>query len=259
MAFDAKTRCQVPTQARGLWDTSTVPALAAVPAALHAHATVLRTRRGQTLALALDGGETAFIVRAGALTLEVTLPNSGRQVAALLFPGDLLCSSFAPPYAEATLVVAAPGEVWRMRLAALETLAAGDPAVLRYLDDAVARSMGRQAIHAATLGQFNCEQRVATLLVDLALRTGASSPGGGIVFELPFNRKDVADYLGLNPDTLSRVMSRFKTAGIIGQMERNRALLRDFGSLASRSPAARSLMAISGGRPSGAPLGAVAV
>jgi len=83
------------------------------------------------------------------------------------------------------------------------------------------------------------------LLVELALRTGVSSPSG-VAFELPFNRKDIADYLGLNPDTLSRIMSRLKTAGLIGHSEPNRAVVRDFAALAARSPAARSLLEISG-------------
>jgi CRP-like cAMP-binding protein len=46
--------------------------------------------------------------------------------------------------------------------------------------------------------------------------------------------KDIADYLGLNPDTLSRIMSRLKAAGLIGQSERNRAVVHDFPTLAAR-------------------------
>ncbi len=68
-----------------------------------------------------------------------------------------------------------------------------------------------------------------------------------MAFELPFNRKDIADYLGLNPDTLSRIMSRLKAAGLIGHSERNRAVVRDFPALAARTPAAQSLVEISGG------------
>ena len=60
----------------------------------------------------------------------------------------------------------------------------------------------------------------------------------------PFDRKEIAFYLGLNPDTLSRIMSRFKRAGLISQPERSRALVRDLSALAARSPAARSLTEI---------------
>jgi CRP-like cAMP-binding protein len=136
-----------------------------------------------------------------------------------------------------------------MRSAALDKLAASDLAIMRYLDQAVWSQLARQAIHAATLGQFDCEQRVATLFVELALRTGVSTASGGVAFDLPFNRKDIADYLGLNPDMLSRIMSRLKAAGLIGQSERNRAVVHDFPTLAARSPAARSLIEISGATP----------
>lgn len=218
-----------------------------VPGALGAQATVLRSRRGHALTLTGDGSEMAFIVRTGVLVLHITLPDSPRQVAALLFPGDLIRSSFAPPYAEPTLVAAVAGEVLRMRFNVVEALAADDPSVMRYLNDAVASRIRRQALHAATLGQFDCEQRVATLLVELALRTGANSPQG-LAFDLPLSRKDIAGYLGLNPDTLSRIMSRFRAAPFFSHTDRNRILVRDFAALAARTPAARSLMAMSGSR-----------
>jgi CRP-like cAMP-binding protein len=175
--------------------------------------------------------------------LHMALPDSARQVAALIFPGDLIRTGFAPLCAKATLVAAAAGEVWRMRFSAVETLAASDPAIMRYLNDAVARRIARQTIHAATLGRLDSEQRVATLLVELALRTGRCLPQG-LVFDLPVSRKDMADYLGLNPDTLSRIMSRFRSASLFSHAARNRILVRDFAALAARSPAASSLMAL---------------
>jgi len=224
------------------------PAPIDVPAALGSHATVLRTRRGQALALAQQGDETAFIVRSGVLMLHITLPDSARQVAALNFPGDLIRTGFAPPCAKATLVAAAAGEVWRLRFGAVETLAASDLGVMRYLDEAVARRIAHQTIHAATLGRLDSEQKVATLLVELALRTGRCLPQG-VVFDLPASRKDIADYLGLNPDTLSRIMSRFRSASLFSHAERNRILVRDFAALAARSPAASSLMALDGAPP----------
>jgi CRP/FNR family transcriptional regulator len=243
-----KTRGEARTATSAQCSAAKGAALGPVPASIGAQAAILRTRRGQTLPLAFDGGETVFIVRVGVLTLQVTLPDSSRQIGAMLFPGDMFRSSFAPPQAEAALVAANSGEVWRIRLAAIEKLAGLDPTIAPYFDQAVASRMARQAIHAATLGQFDCEQRVATLLVELALRTGVASAGGGVAFELPFNRKDVADYLGLNPDTLSRIMSRLKAAGLIAHAERNRAMVRDFAGLAARSPAAAALMELGGTR-----------
>jgi CRP/FNR family transcriptional regulator len=64
---------------------------------------------------------------------------------------------------------------------------------------------------------------------------------------LPFNRKDVAAYLGLNPDTLSRIMSRFRGV-LFNHTNRSRIVVRDFAALAARTPAAKSLLAMSGNR-----------
>jgi CRP/FNR family transcriptional regulator, anaerobic regulatory protein len=222
------------------------PLQTALPGGLGSHATVLNPRRGQGLALTGESGEMAFFVRSGALALYITLPGQARQVAALLFPGDMIRSSFAPPDAEATLVSPVSSEVLRIRFSTVETLAGSDPAIMRFLNDSVANRVRRQALHAATLGQLDCEQRVATLLVELALRTGARSPQG-VAFDLPFNRKDVAAYLGLNPDTLSRIMSRFRGV-LFNHTNRSRIVVRDFAALAARTPAAKSLLAMSRNR-----------
>src|SRR5689334_19899646 len=82
--------------------------LAALHAALSPHLATIRTRRGQNVTLMAEGGEAAFIVRTGVLTVSVTMPGTSRQLVAILFPGDVLCSGFVPCEADATLTPAAP-------------------------------------------------------------------------------------------------------------------------------------------------------
>jgi len=221
----------------------------AVPAALMADAAAVRTRRGQTVALAVDGSEAVYIVRSGALMLHVTLPHGLRQVIALLYPGDVFRSAFAPPDAGAVLSVVRAGEVLRFRWSAFGDLAMSNPEVARYMANAVAKQNARQAIHLATVGRFDCQQRLATFLLELALRTGVRAPCGGLAFEVPLRRSDIADYLGLNADTLSRTMSRLRASGLLSHPERHRALIRNISDLAALSPAARSLMALHGEAP----------
>jgi CRP/FNR family transcriptional regulator, anaerobic regulatory protein len=216
--------------------------LAPLQAALGQHAATLRTRRGQNVALAIDGSEAAFIVRSGVVTLNVTMPGTSRQVAAILFPGDVVRSSFVPREADGALTPASPGELWRLRWSALAELAAKEPMIASFLHEAVTRQMARRAIHVAAIGRFDCRQKVATFLIELALRTGTPSQGGSVAFDMPLSRTDIADYLGLNADTLSRTMSRLRSSGVLSHTERNRAMVRDFRALAALSPAARSLI-----------------
>lgn len=221
-----------------------LPALDPALASLAMHASKIRTRRGQSIGLTLDGNEAAFIVRAGALMLQVAVPATPRQVVAFLLPGDVLRASAVPPHAAASLISANAAELWRLRWSAMEDFAAADRSLAHFLQDATAARFARHALHTAVLGQFSSEQRVATVLTELAMLTGTPSPAGGILIDMPFRRRDLADYLGLNPDTLSRIVARLRRDGILGHSARNRALVRDFRALARLSPAARSLAEI---------------
>ena len=221
-----------------------LPALDPALARLAAHASKIRTRKGQSIGLTLDGHEATYIVRAGALMLQVAAAATPRQVAAFLPPGDVLRGSAVPPHAEASLISANAAELWRFRWSAMEDFAAADRGLARFLQDAAAARLARYALHTAVLGQFSSEQRVATVLTELAMLTGTPLPAGGIVIDMPFRRNDLADYLGLNPDTLSRIVARLRRDGILGHSARSRALVRDFRALARLTPAARSLAEI---------------
>lgn len=247
MVMTASLKTQDPIQPASSFRMERRPfAPVTMPADLAAHGATVRTRRGQTIALAFDGSEAVFVVRSGALMLHLTLPHGLRQVITLLYPGDLFRSAFAPSDAGAALSVVRPGEVLRFRWSAFSELAASEPAVTDYMSNAIAKQNARQAIHMAAVGRFDCQQRVATFLLELALRTGSPSSCGGLLFDMPLSRTDMADYLGLNADTLSRTMSRLRSSGLLSHPDRHRALIPDIADLAELSPAARSLMALHG-------------
>jgi CRP/FNR family transcriptional regulator, anaerobic regulatory protein len=217
-----------------------------IPGILATHSAIVRTRRGQPLSLSLEGAETVYVVRSGTLMVRVAFSEGMRQVLTLLYPGDVFRSAFAPPAASARLLAVSPGEALRFRWSVFSDLAASHPEIDRFYNDAVAAQNARAAIHMAAVGRFDCRQRVATFLLELALRTGMRAPGGGLNFEIPLSRTDIADYLGLNADTLSRTMSRLRASGLLSHPERNRGLVRDLSALAALTPAARALMALSG-------------
>jgi CRP/FNR family nitrogen fixation transcriptional regulator len=64
--------------------------------------------------------------------------------------------------------------------------------------------------HLLVLGRQNAPERVAAFLLDMAERQGGLEQ-----FELPMSRSDIADYLGLTIETVSRVFSKFRQKGII--------------------------------------------
>lgn len=221
----------------------------AVPAALMRHGTTVHTRRGQPLPFSIGGEETVFVVRMATLLFRVTLPGGLRQGVTLLYPGDVFRSAFAPPDCDAHLLALSPGQVLRFRFDALSALMASAPDARAYFDTAVARQASRQAIHVAAIGQLESFQRLVTFLVELALHTGVPASDGRVVFEMPLSRSEVAEYLGLNADTLSRIMSRLRSEGLLTQPDRHTVFISDFEALAALSPASPALMSLRRGEP----------
>jgi CRP-like cAMP-binding protein len=64
--------------------------------------------------------------------------------------------------------------------------------------------------HVLTLGRRAAGERVASLLVELAGRMG-----GDETIELPMSRQDMADYLGLTIETVSRTLTHLQASGVI--------------------------------------------
>ncbi|MDW6024807.1 helix-turn-helix domain-containing protein [Mesorhizobium sp. BAC0120] len=73
--------------------------------------------------------------------------------------------------------------------------------------------------HLLVLGRQNATERVAAFLLDMAERQGSLDQ-----FELPMSRSDIADYLGLTIETVSRVFSKLRQQRII-QLSGNRSVV----------------------------------
>lgn len=76
------------------------------------------------------------------------------------------------------------------------------------------------------LGRKSADERLASFLVDLAKRQDAAR------LQLPMSRQDIADYLGLTIETVSRLFSRFKRTGLIDLPDRHGVILKDRDRLA---------------------------
>lgn len=72
------------------------------------------------------------------------------------------------------------------------------------------RSLGRAQEHLLLLGRQNAMERMAAFLIDLHERQDT-----GRFIDLPMQRNDIADYLGLTFETVSRILRKFKDAHII--------------------------------------------
>jgi CRP/FNR family transcriptional regulator, nitrogen fixation regulation protein len=80
------------------------------------------------------------------------------------------------------------------------------------------------------LGCLNAREKVSAFLLQMAERTCSDE------LELPMSRQDIADYLGLTIETISRTMTQLESCAAISLPTSRRVLLRNRGALSHASP-----------------------
>jgi CRP/FNR family transcriptional regulator len=68
--------------------------------------------------------------------------------------------------------------------------------------------------HMLVLGCKTATEKLASTIVTLSERIGRTS-NGGTVIELPMTREDLADYLGMSIETVSRTLSELRKEGVL--------------------------------------------
>jgi CRP/FNR family transcriptional regulator len=82
-----------------------------------------------------------------------------------------------------------------------------------------------------TLGRKSAREKVASLLMMIASHTEPDHPRNR-AFDLPLSRADIADFLGLTIETVSRQMTKLRKDGIIHVENNRHVVVPDFDRLA---------------------------
>ncbi|HSV25967.1 MAG TPA: Crp/Fnr family transcriptional regulator [Xanthobacteraceae bacterium] len=121
-----------------------------------------------------------------------------------------------------------------------------DPAACEYwasLSAQYQNQLARVNIHQLMIGRLETEPRVASFLLALAL-ADISGQACGLNVTLPMSRTDIANYLVINSDTLSRTMMKFSDLGLIKRVSRHLIRILDIERLRKISPLAPLLSAV---------------
>lgn len=220
-----------------------VARLAGSDAALREHATPVRVRRRQRLSLDQPTPDTIYIVRTGLLGIEAAIPGKPRQLLELFYPGDIIRRTNMPPLPNTSLTALSVSEVWRLPARGFEALLTSNLEQNASMQRRLGEQHARASLHTSVIGALSGDERFASLLIELGLRIGMRGVAG-IGIDNPLSRTDIADYLALNPDTLSRITSRFRARGLLTQLGGGQILLPNWDTLCATSPIAATLMAL---------------
>jgi len=165
--------------------------------------------KGEELFAEGDGADFFYKVVSGTVRTYKLLSDGRRQIDEFHLAGDIFgletgeAHRFSADAVDTATIIA-------FRRRRFETLAHDDPALGDQVMSSMMCSLERAHDHMMLLGRKTAQEKVATFLLDMARRVSKEDR-----FELPMQRTDIADHLGLTIETVSRTLTQFAREGLI--------------------------------------------
>ncbi|NMT64091.1 fumarate/nitrate reduction transcriptional regulator Fnr [Marinobacter orientalis] len=168
---------------------------------------------------------SCFAVKSGAIKTSIISENGEEQVTGFFMPGELvgLDSMGSKNYA-CTAKALERTSVCEFPVDRLEELTAKLPDLQHHVYHLMSQEIQGSHQLAMLLSKNTAEERIAALLLSLSSRFHRRRMSG-TNFSLPMARNDIANFLGLAVETVSRVFTRFQNQGIISARGREVELL----------------------------------
>lgn len=201
---------------------------------LRALGEVLRDRRplpaGATLFHAGSRFESLHLVRAGCLVSVMPSADGESQVLGFHLPGDIVGLDGLGTHVHGCSAVALErSRVCEIPLHSIHELACRVPSMRETFDRIIGQRIQTEHEHIAMMGKRLAKQRLAVFLLDFSERARRLHRDPQL-FRLSMSRSDIASYLGLALETVSRLFSRFQELGLI-EVERRLVRLIDVAGL----------------------------
>lgn len=175
-----------------------------------------------------EGDEAVLVANVidGVLKLASHSADGGEQILGLAYPSDFLGRPFGEtaPYGVEALTEA---QICVFERKDFDRFARDHPRLEHKLLERTLTELDRSRRWMMLLGRMNATQKVASFLLELTDRLGKAGAGGESFVTLPLSRQQMADVLGLTIETVSRQLSRLRSAGLIDTPSRREIVLRD--------------------------------
>jgi CRP/FNR family nitrogen fixation transcriptional regulator len=172
-----------------------------------------------------EPAEYVYKVVSGVVRTCKLLSDGRRQISSFFLPGDIFGLEATVEHRFTAEAVSDVSLIFVKR-SALTALAARDGEVANELWSAATAELRAAQEHVLLLGRKSAQERLAAFLLEMAERTN-----GGEAVDLPMSRLDIADYLGLTIETVSRTITQLENAEAISLPTTRRIRLRDRAAL----------------------------
>lgn len=171
-----------------------------------------------------EPSEYVYKVISGSVRIYKILNDGRRQIAAFHLPGDVFGLETDETHAFSAEAIS-QSTILVVARSAVTNLAAKDVAVARQLWSLTALELHKMQDHVLLLIK-SARERVASFLVHMAARMPEASE-----IDLPMSRQDIADYLGLTIETVSRMLTQLETNAAIALPSSRHIVVRNPGQL----------------------------
>jgi len=195
-------------------------------------AEILQTVRhdaGHTIFSEGDPADILYNVTAGTMKLYKLLPDGRRQITGFLLPGDFLGLSVNETYAY-TAESITPVQLCRFPRKRMEALLDEFPKMQRRLFSMASNELAAAQDQMLLLGRKTAKEKICSFLLMLSQRAQRRGHKENPV-HVPMSRADIADYLGLTTETVSRTFTQLKTSRVISLLEGNKVQIQDMDDL----------------------------
>ena len=166
-------------------------------------------RRGEELFAEGEDAEYFFKVVSGTIRTYKLLSDGRRQIDAFHLGGDIFGMETGEQH-RFSAEAADSATVMTYRRRGFASLAHDDPALGSQIMSCMMHSLERAHDHMLLLGRKTAQEKIATFLLGMAARISTTDR-----FDLPMQRSDIADHLGLTIETVSRTLTRMVKDGLI--------------------------------------------
>lgn len=172
-----------------------------------------------------DAADHLYSISTGAVKLYKLLSDGRRQIIGFLFSGDMFGLGLDGTYCY-TAETLVPSQLCRFTHRRLDTMLGEFPRLERKMYSMTVKDLVSAQEQMLLLGRKTAKEKVATFLFKLSRRAMQQNlPASPLT--LPMSRADIADYLGLTIETVSRTFTQLKREGIIGLPDSGHVVLTD--------------------------------
>ena len=171
-----------------------------------------------------DDADSVYEIVKGMVKLYKLLPDGRRQITGFVSAGDLMGLAHDQTFVHTSEAVT-DVVVFRIPKARFERFIDEVPGLARSLLNAAQDELHMAHDQLLLLGRKTAIERIASFLLNMSERYGEDADGSKMLLPVPMRRCDIADYLGLTIETVSRGLSRLKKDGVVSDVNGGRSML----------------------------------